>query len=222
MSPAGVNSRRSSTDNNESPKYRSLACAQIETSKPSADTQLNSTLMDSNNEMRTMMTEPADANADAATVVSVKPTMAEIAKNGEWKIQNKPSQEWITVQKRKTKNRFEGNTGKATTDLDEKFKAADIKIPLFISNVNKETSENDICQYIKNKTAETVTLEKMKMKKERPYNAFKVFISKTQLDKFLDDKLWPDGISFRRFIYFKNRTEGKNDSHRNSKIRKEL
>lgn len=133
--------------------------------------------------------------------------MADIAKKGEWKAQNTRTNEWVTVQKRRYRNRFAGKTGKAAMDNSEKFKAAEIKIPLFISNVNKETAEEDICEYIKNKTSEVVSLEKIKMKKERPYNAYKMLVNKNKLEIFLDDQFWPDGITFRRFIHFKYRKE---------------
>lgn len=96
--------------------------------------------------------------------------------------------------------------------MAEKFKAADVKIPLFISNVNKDVAIDDICKYIKNKTTETVSLEKITMKREKPYNAFKLIVNKNKLDVFLDDQIWPDGVTFRRFIHFKNRREDKNDS----------
>lgn len=83
------------------------------------------------------------------------------------------------------------------------FRAAESFVPLFVSNVDKHTSEADICDYIKTKTQVTVKLEKINMKTERRYNAFKVFVSKNKLDTFLDDSLWPEGIRFRRFVFFK-------------------
>lgn len=93
-------------------------------------------------------------------------------------------------------------------DNSEKFKAAEIKIPLFISNVHKET--DDVCEYNKNKTSEIVSLEKIKMKKDRPYNVYKMFVNKNKLEIFLDDQFWRDGITFRRFIHFEYRkVEGK-------------
>lgn len=129
-------------------------------------------------------------------------TMAEIVKKGEWK-ENKPEEQWILVQRSKTRNRFVGMTGKAASDPVGNFKAADIKVPVFISNVNKGTTEKDICEYIQQKTSEVVKLEKIVMKSERQYNAFKLFIPKRKLATFLDDELWPEGIMFRRFIHFK-------------------
>lgn len=69
--------------------------------------------------------------------------------------------------------------------------------------MNKNTTEKDICEYIQEKTSEVVKLEKLNMKSERQYNAFKLFIPTHKLCTFLVDKFWPEGIMFRRFINFK-------------------
>lgn len=132
-------------------------------------------------------------------------SMADIVRQkGEW-TNNGPSEEWKVVQRKRFRNRFIGKTGKAVTDPETKFKAAEIKIPLFISNVDKASSEKDICAYIQSKTNECVMLEKIVMKAEKPYNAFKMFVSQHKQDLYLNDELWPDGIRFRRFVHFKKR-----------------
>lgn len=82
------------------------------------------------------------------------------------------------------------------------FRAADTKVPLFISNVHKDVSDQDIINYIYEKTQERVTLSKIVMKHEKDYNAYKVFVTKYKIDTFLNDKLWPSGVSFRRFVQF--------------------
>ncbi|XP_041968415.1 uncharacterized protein LOC121725477 [Aricia agestis] len=84
-----------------------------------------------------------------------KPTLAQIVNNGP---KNDTEDGWSLVQKKKIKKRFESKSGKACSDISEKFKASDIKIPLFISNVNKETTENDICEYVTKMTGETLTV----------------------------------------------------------------
>lgn len=130
-------------------------------------------------------------------------TMADVLlREGEWK-QNKPSEEWIKVQKKKLRNRFIGRTGKALPDMESHFKAADIRIPLFISNVNKEVTEENICDYLQMKAQVSANVEKIIMKQERPYNAFKIYVPKHKLETCLNDNFWPDGVKFRQFVHLR-------------------
>ncbi|XP_045502927.1 uncharacterized protein LOC123699922 [Colias croceus] len=113
---------------------------------------------------------------------------------------------WTIVQKKnKNRYRFIGQKGKALTNAESKFKAAEIKIPLFINNVDKATSLLDISNYIKDKTQVDVNIEAIKMRQEKEYNAYKVFVPRHKLELFLDNTLWPEGISFRRFVHFRRR-----------------
>lgn len=113
--------------------------------------------------------------------------------NGEWQIvQSKTSKRYKLI----------GQKGRASTAPDIKFKAANVMVPLFISNVSKETSDQDIISYIKDRTNETVSLKMIKIKSNKKYNAYKLFVTKTKLNLFLNDEFWPDGITFRRFVHF--------------------
>ncbi|CAH2088737.1 unnamed protein product [Euphydryas editha] len=143
-------------------------------------------------------------STDLRRDVKSQRTLAQIVNNNKAVNENKKENEWTLVQRRNVKKRFAGMTGKAVSNTEGKFKAAELKIPLFISHVSKETTDDDISEYIKTKSNEEVILEKINMRKERPYNAFKVYIPKSKLSTFLDDKLWPEGITFRKFINFKN------------------
>lgn len=112
---------------------------------------------------------------------------------------------WTTIVRKKSvlRNRFTSETGRASGDL--KFKAAPVpKVPLYISNVCKSTTESDIAEYIFKKTSESVVLEKINCKRERDYNSFKLFVSRNKLHIFMDSAVWPEGISFRRFVLFNN------------------
>lgn len=110
--------------------------------------------------------------------------------------------EWTLVRGKSYKQRYKllGQKGCAFTTPDVNFRAADIEIPLYISNVNTNTSEEDIISYIKNKTQLTVALKRINMKLNKSYNAFKIFVPKVKLDIFMNDSFWPDGITFRRFM----------------------
>uniref|UniRef100_A0A2A4JLC1 Mutant cadherin n=1 Tax=Heliothis virescens TaxID=7102 RepID=A0A2A4JLC1_HELVI len=118
--------------------------------------------------------------------------------------------EWKLVKKKRSKqNRLDSRKGTAITAPDGRFRAADIKVPLLISNVSTEASEDDIIRYIKDKTSETVTLKKINMKSVRKYSAYKLYVSKHKADLFLNSEVWPDGIVFRRFVHFMYRTKPK-------------
>lgn len=116
----------------------------------------------------------------------------------------------MQMQRNRLRNQFIGNRGKAVTQGS--FKAAVRDVPLFISNVHLETSEKCIVEYIKNKTRIDIKLERIEMKKQRGYSAFKFFVPAEKVDMFLDDNLWPEGIAFRRFVRFKYRENERNAS----------
>lgn len=130
-------------------------------------------------------------------------TFADTLKDkGEWKKQD-VTNEWKTKQRKRLRNRLIGIEGKANVQPNEKFRAAKITDALFINNVDKETTEKDILDYIKQKTnVLDITLKKIQMQKIRPYNAYKIFVPHTKTQMFLNDDLWPEGIRFRRFVYF--------------------
>ena len=114
--------------------------------------------------------------------------------------------EWIEVKKRRS-TRFKGKQGCAPVDSSSKFKAADVKIPLFIYNVSKDTTEKDIEEYIMAKTNIVVAPEKVPMKYSKDYDSYKIYIPRSRLDLFGKDDFWPNGIFFRRYIIFKARKE---------------
>lgn len=106
---------------------------------------------------------------------------------------------------KKEKNRFFSAKGKASCSGN--FKAADMNIPLFINYVDKDTTEDDILQYIEQKTKCNVTMKKINTKRDRGYDAYKVFVPQHKLALFLNEDLWPEGISFRRFVYIQRYEE---------------
>lgn len=117
-----------------------------------------------------------------------------------------PNEEWTLVQKKRLRNRFVGNTGKAILDSENKFKAANINVPIYIYNVSKETSVTDIKTYLLKKTNLDIRLDKMNMKSNKDYNGYIVFVPKHKLEVFLNDDFWPDGVIYRRFVDFSRNT----------------
>lgn len=98
-----------------------------------------------------------------------------------------------------------GKMGNSVIDAGEKFKPADRKVPIFITNVHKDTADFDIENYIFRKSAISVKLEKINLRKQTDYNAYKFFVSQSDVHMFLNSEMWPKGIIFRRFVHFRPR-----------------
>ncbi|XP_047997526.1 uncharacterized protein LOC125235128 [Leguminivora glycinivorella] len=114
-------------------------------------------------------------------------------------------EEWRKVESRKQRakrNRFIGKTGMASLSPNAKFKAVETKLPLFITKVALETTKEDIAEYIEAKTGQKVTVYQIRNKDDqvKRHNSFKFYVDKVMVPAFLDAKLWPAGIVFRRFM----------------------
>lgn len=129
-----------------------------------------------------------------------------LREGGEWRNES-PNEGWVKIQRRRLRNRFVGLKGKADILPQCTFKAADVNVPFYIYNVNKDTKMEDIVTYIKSKTNVEVVLRKIDMKRNKGYAAYKFLIPKHELNVFMDVNLWPAGVSFRRFVYYNGATE---------------
>ncbi|CAG4975729.1 unnamed protein product [Colias eurytheme] len=110
---------------------------------------------------------------------------ANTAKDGEWK----------KVERRKnykSVNRFIGNQGKGAVIPDNKFKAADIKIPFYIYNVDMAATSKDIADYVLSRTQVMISPEKISMKKSKGYEAYKFLIPRVKLPVFMNENIWPE------------------------------
>ncbi|XP_045502142.1 uncharacterized protein LOC123699265 [Colias croceus] len=134
-------------------------------------------------------------------------SLAEIVREGQWKTQA-PSDQWVRVQNKRSRNRFVGKRGKAESEPGSNFKAAETKVPMYIYNVAKGVSVCDIHTYIRKKTNIDVTIEKMGMKLAKDYESYKIFVPKHSLINFLNDDFWPKGVAYRRFINIIRRDKG--------------
>lgn len=146
-----------------------------------------------------------DSTSLTSKNISVKTFSSVLQQEGEWKVTSQQDKGWTQVQRNRFKNRFIGSKGTAATSTNCKFRAADIKVPLYVYNIDKSVLPNDIEEYIESKTRVNVTAEKMEVRKEKSYLAYKIYVPQQKLSIFLDGGLWPEGISFRRFIEFKSR-----------------
>lgn len=147
--------------------------------------------------------------------MNVHKTMADVVKDGEWK-REEPSDGWTTVLRRRYRNRFAGSRGKAVVETNTNFKAAEIKVPIYIYNVAKDVTVCDINEYVTNKSNLNVTVEKMQMRLEKEYNSFKVFVPNDKIDIFMDADFWPMGVAYRRFVEFRNKTDLRANSELNT------
>lgn len=113
---------------------------------------------------------------------------------------------WIvaTHRKPKQKYRYAGKAGVAK-DTVGCFKAAEKKVPMFITNVHKDSYTADIIKHIEIKTGEEVKLEKLCLRKKVDYDAYKFFIPESKVPTFLDENIWPQNIIFRRFEHYSQR-----------------
>lgn len=148
-------------------------------------------------------------NQDLQSDVNNK-TFSVVVQEGNLNPQSKsqsPSDEWTVVQKKKMRNRFIGHTGNATADLDNKFKAANVQVPIYIYNVSKETTLTDISSYVLKKTNLTIKLDKMNMKINKDYDGYIAYIPRQKISMFLKNDFWPEGVKYRRFVNFARNTE---------------
>ncbi|XP_061715306.1 uncharacterized protein LOC133523647 [Cydia pomonella] len=116
---------------------------------------------------------------------------------------NEGKWEKVESRKKQRKYRYHGKYGIAR-DLQCNFKAAERKVPVLITNVHRETTENDIIQYIYGQTKDTVSLKEINIQKRRDYKAYKMYVSKNKLHMYLNENLWPEDIIFRRFVNYTN------------------
>ncbi|PZC77472.1 hypothetical protein B5X24_HaOG203350, partial [Helicoverpa armigera] len=125
---------------------------------------------------------PASRGHTATSSVQMRQkSFAEVTQEGIWKNESQ-SHEWIQVQRKRYRNRFIANRGNAIVTSDSNFKAADIKIPIYIYNVAKAVPVCSIVEYVKNKTNIEVMIEKMNMTIEKEYDSYKIFIPRNKLD----------------------------------------
>lgn len=126
-------------------------------------------------------------------------------------------QGWQKVShRRKNVNyRYSGTAGIAR-DNQGRFKAAFKSVPIFITKVHKDTTEKDIVDYIYQKTQVKISLQLITGNHDRDYNAYKCFVAEDKLSLFLDCKLWPEGIIFRRFVNYKTRKPNPNGDNKNT------
>ena len=88
--------------------------------------------------------------------------------------------------------------GKAM-NTDSRFKGApEPQRDLFIYRVDKETTKEDLENYISQKHFKTISVEE-KSHPSAKFKSFKVTIGVSQLKEMLNESVWPVGVGVRRF-----------------------
>lgn len=57
-----------------------------------------------------------------------------------------------------------------------------------------------------------------KLDKPYKYNSFKLYVPKSQTDTVLNDCFWPEGVSFRKFVFIKPKETDKATDSANKPI----
>ncbi|XP_061712390.1 uncharacterized protein LOC133521445 [Cydia pomonella] len=145
---------------------------------------------------------------DTATHVNISP-LSENANRKSFVDILKTDGEWKTVptgrqKQQKNTYRYLGRVG-VSGDKPGRFRAAEKHVPIFITKVHKDTTEQDIADYIFEQTSVHISLDKITTSKEKHYHAYKFFVPESKLPIFLDSKLWPENIIFRRFTNFRSK-----------------
>lgn len=156
---------------------------------------------------KTAPVELVDESSPAATSAPSKQLLDVIPDNTKSsQLVSKPSSsgQWTTVTYRRRNNRKVRGKFGIGSDSSGNFKAAERKVPIFISNIHVNTTEHDILQYISAKTNVYVKLERIISKKQQLHKSYKFFVPMSMEKSFLEDDFWPNGIIFRRFLHYKN------------------
>jgi hypothetical protein len=159
-------------------------------------------------------TERVNGSQRENTCLEKKSFATVLSEKGEWK-DVLPRHGREHKRNLRLKNRIIGKQGTAKIDPNCKFKAADIRLPLFVYNVDKNVSSHDIEDYVEARTRLKVKADRVEVKAEKNYIAYKILVPNYKMSAFLDDNMWPEEISFRRFIEHKhvNRVAGKNSEY---------
>ena len=94
---------------------------------------------------------------------------------------------------------------KRGTNTTSTLKAAEQKIPIYVSRFANECTEEDIKNYFTENGHTIYGIETLNQRKNTDFKSFKVVVAKKDLESVLKEEFWPESIVFR--IY----KQGKND-----------
>lgn len=116
--------------------------------------------------------------------------------------------DYSSIIKRQRKTNSSGITGKGSTNINN-LKAAEKKIEMYITRLHKDTTVNDITEFLKKKFPE-VRCEQGQSKFPECYSSFKITINENNYNSFMNPDLWPSGIYINKFFRKRNTTSHSN------------
>lgn len=153
-------------------------------------------------ESRSQATEPV---VSYAAVVGASAAARKTADYKDSEIENKPVNTWTEIKRIKKQNPIKkgGNTSTLT------LKAVERKKYLHVWRLAKDTTEDDLMQYIRNVLGDDteITVEKVKQKIERNYASFKIGVTKCNYEKLCDAEVWPLNVEYCEWIWFRFTTK---------------
>lgn len=97
---------------------------------------------------------------------------------------------------------------KRGTNTSTTLKAAEQKIPIYISRFSVDCTETDIKNYISENGLESYGIETLNQRKDTDFKSFKVLLAKKDLDTVLKEEFWPESIVFRIYKQAGSRNNG--------------
>lgn len=79
------------------------------------------------------------------------------------------------------------------------LQVATLTSAIYVSRLNKTTSINNLHEYIKEMGHECTSIELLPQKQETEFASFKLVVPRLNIDTFLNEDFWPQGVKFRRY-----------------------
>lgn len=127
---------------------------------------------------------------------------------------------YITILNKKKKNTYKSHKnynqqGKAILN-SSKIKIVPKLSYIYASRFDKNTTDNDICDFIKENGHTVEKVEKLVQYKETAFSSFKVTVNQDQESIFLSPEFWPRGVEYRKYTFKRKFLNELNNSRRNN------
>lgn len=118
------------------------------------------------------------------------------AKHNRAPLDPRNNESFILVERKKRK-RLSNFSGTALGS--GKLQIAELTSAVYVSRLNKATTNDDILDYIREMGQECKNVESLPQKHETDFTSFKVNVPRHSLEVFLNEGFWPKGVKFRLY-----------------------